>query len=276
MKTPKFINAHLPVVLLFLAGITANAQSLPAKQKAGLHAPAGIKIDGKATEWDNKFQAYNHATDVFYTLANDNDKLYLAIQVTDPLIIRKIINGGITFKIDTGKATDNSGIAITYPIFDQTNHPAINLNDKPSTSTNPASDRMRLDSFVTAINKQFTDKSKEIKIHGISSLTDGLISIYNQDNVNAAVRFDANAAYVYELSVPLKYLGISASGISKFKYTVTLNGSSQIDGITRTTVNNVDVMRISVGVGAPAIPSRSDMAILKSPTDFDGEYTLVD
>ncbi|HCN82336.1 MAG TPA: hypothetical protein DIT07_01770, partial [Sphingobacteriaceae bacterium] len=78
-------------LLLFLIGIlyliiipvTTSAQKLPNIQEASLRAPAGIKVDGKATEWNNQFQAYNKATEIFYTISNDDDKLYLAVQATD-------------------------------------------------------------------------------------------------------------------------------------------------------------------------------------------------
>jgi len=53
-----------------------------------------VRIDGKITEWGN-FQAYNPATEISYTMANDNDKLYLVCSATQPEVIQKIIEGGI-------------------------------------------------------------------------------------------------------------------------------------------------------------------------------------
>ena len=58
----------------------ANAQKLPNVQQASLRAPENVKVDGKPTEWGDKLQAYNKATDVFYTIANDYNNLYLIIQ----------------------------------------------------------------------------------------------------------------------------------------------------------------------------------------------------
>ena len=246
MQRKTYTDAILSVFLFILAGFTANAHSLPTKQKAALRAPADIKIDGNATEWNNKFQAYNRATGIFYTLANDNDNLYLAVQATDQLIIRKIMNGGITLKIDTG-GKKNSSVTISYPVFARNNRPLINLKDKPS-------DAGRLDSLVATVNKRFAEKSKEIKIHGISSIPDTLISIYNQDNIKAAAVFDHAAAYNYELAIPLKYVGLSPAKASKFKYTIMLNGSPLIDGINiiPTTGTHNAGMNITVGAWAPA------------------------
>jgi len=67
---------HLTIICFLMIGFFANAQKLPEVQTVNLRAPAGIKIDGKPTEWDSKFQAYNKSTNAFYTIANDDDNLY--------------------------------------------------------------------------------------------------------------------------------------------------------------------------------------------------------
>jgi len=119
----KFILSSL---LLGSACLSTNAQKLPNVQTASLRAPANTKIDGKPTEWDNKFQAYNHATEVYYTLANDDDKLYLVVQATDRQIINKIIGGGVTFTVQkSGKKNDKGGISITYPLFAPRDRPMV-------------------------------------------------------------------------------------------------------------------------------------------------------
>lgn len=64
-------------MICLLAFTNTQAQKLPKVQQASLHAPANIKIDGKATEWEGKFEAYNPGSRVFYTLSNDSENLYL-------------------------------------------------------------------------------------------------------------------------------------------------------------------------------------------------------
>src|ERR1700744_4874348 len=133
MKT-KIITLKLTGIF-FLSAIclTANAQKLPNVQPAGIRAPADIKMDGKTTEWNNQFQAYNRATDIYYTLANDDDHLYLTVQATIPDIINKIIGGGITLTIQkSGKKNDKDGISITYPIFTKENRPSLGISRRIS------------------------------------------------------------------------------------------------------------------------------------------------
>ena len=76
------------------ASFAANAQGLPKVQQESIYAPANIKIDGKALEWGDKFQAYNVSNHLFYTLSNDDKNLYLIVFATDNATSSKIIYGG--------------------------------------------------------------------------------------------------------------------------------------------------------------------------------------
>ncbi len=42
-----------------------SIRKLPNVQQVSLRAPANINIDGKTTEWNNRFQAYNDTTHVY-------------------------------------------------------------------------------------------------------------------------------------------------------------------------------------------------------------------
>src|ERR1700743_1056296 len=124
MKTLKLI---LLAVLPQTIALGLFAQKLPNKQVASIRLPVDVKIDGRTSEWDNKFQAYNHAVEVYYTMANDDKNLYLAIQATYPAIIRKIIDGGINFSIMPLTTKDNT-VTITYPVFEPNNKPVLEMS----------------------------------------------------------------------------------------------------------------------------------------------------
>ena len=96
---------------------TAQAQKLPNIQQGSLRAPAQVKIDGKATEWGSRFRAYNKATGIYYTLANDDDNLYLAIQAKDALIIRKVLTGGVVFSVNRSVKRDHEQVSLTFPLL---------------------------------------------------------------------------------------------------------------------------------------------------------------
>lgn len=70
-------------------------------QVGSQRAVPNVKIDGKLNEWGTEFKAYNKATKVFYTMANDDKNLYLILQSVDFTNTNKIEAGGITLVINT-------------------------------------------------------------------------------------------------------------------------------------------------------------------------------
>ena len=255
-----------------LGYLTSSAQKLPNIQQGSVQAPTNVKIDGKATEWNNQFQAYNHATDIFYTLANDDNNLYLVIQATDPAIINKIINGRISFSISkSGKKNDNDAVTISYPIFDRKDKPGLNLKDKPEIKPGSAASLKLADSFMYVNNKRMTDRAKNIKVTGVKGL-DTLISIYNDNGIKAAALFDNKMAYTCEIAVALKLVGLSVTDPAKFSYHITLNAIQMDDmpGIFITRAANGSITAIDIHKEL-ALPGAQGTTV---DTDFWGEYTL--
>src|SRR5476649_2228117 len=138
VKNLKLITMKkLLILLLLIAAYAASAQSLPGVQKVSIRAPTDIKIDGKCTEWSDKFQAYNKATDIYYTLSNDDENLYLTVQAKYHDVSDKILRGGVTLIINHSLSKkDNEHVAITYPVYsgsgqsDVTNMLARKENEK--------------------------------------------------------------------------------------------------------------------------------------------------
>ena len=260
-------------LLFTLIAFTANAQKLPNVQQTSVRAPENVKIDGKPTEWGDKLQAYNKATDVFYTIANDDNNLYLVIQATDPSIINKLVNGRLTFMINKlGKKNDNGAIAISYPVFEKNNKPGLNLRDNPKIIPGSAASVKLADSFMYANNKRMTDRIKSIKVTGVKTL-DTLVSIYNEDGIKAAALFDNKMVYTCELAVSLKLAGLSVNDPVKFTYNVMLNPVIMDDIPGFTIVRNALGTITNMSVDSKQIPPNYQE--LTAATDFWGEYTLV-
>ena len=263
------LKIFLPAFLLI--AIVANAQKLPNTQPTGLRASTKVKADGKPTEWGDTFQALNRATEIFYTVANDNDNLYLVVQATDALVIRKIIAGGITLTISTSAKTQNSSesVIITYPVFEKNNAPNINLRNKLIIDNSVASLKM-VDSFMNAANKELAYKSKQIKISGIKAIDDTAISVYNNDKIKAAALFNNKIAYTYELALPIKYIKPLIKQDIIY-YGIRLNGSTHAEGaIIEEIVGGTRIVSDSKNM-----PSMGDMRFISSPTYLIGEYKLM-
>ena len=259
-------------IILLLISVFVNAQKLPNVQTTSLHAPANVKIDGKATEWNNQFQAYNKAVELSYTIANDKNKMYLVIQSADEYIIKKMIWGRVTLSINkVAKKDSPDNVTINYPIIDRKDRPDINFKNKPKIiEGNPAS-VAEADQYMIASNKRFAEKSKNIKVTGIQGL-DTLVSVYNTDGIKAASAFDNKMVYTYELAIDLKLFGLEANGHNKFYYHVMLNQLPLDDmpGITITRAPNGEITSLTV----LKTNANAGTNVFGSTTDFWGEYTL--
>lgn len=222
MKTisKTFVAFLLLIVFIF----SAQAQKVSNVQKGSVRAPKNVKVDGKATEWDDKLQAYNHATQVSYAIANDDKKLYLIVTTDKRNIIGKIINGGLSFTVKKdGKKDVAGGPTITYPVFAFKEHPAINFEAMDEVSTSDKDAGKKKDSILAASNASLEEKAKYIRVNGVKDV-DTLISVYNTDGIKARSAFDNKMNYVLEMAVDLKVFGLSITDIKAFDYNIMLNG----------------------------------------------------
>lgn len=255
--------------LTFLTTFVSSAQKLPDKQQVGMRASANVKIDGVAAELKEKFLAYNAATNLYYTIANDDKNLYLTIRATNGDIINRITGGGITFTIKNKDHKEDAGVSVTYPIR---NTPAIVVfsfwprKDQPLDTT-----RRTADSTMKANNKRLISTFKFLKVKGIKDLD--TLSIYNQNGIEAAGAFNMKKAYTIELSIPLQLLSNEINSANAFTYQIRVNGGAP---------NSFNIRLESV---EPAVKAQIEEAIatatfkvesaITAPTDFLGEYTLV-
>jgi len=263
----------LNLISIFVV-FTTYAQKPPNIQQNSLRAPADIKIDGKATEWKDKFQAYNRATDIFYTICNDDENLYLAIQASEPDVLTKITNRGIVFSINTsGMKKDENAVSITYPVFDflYGNKPFIRFANSSMYDFQRLAMEQNPDSVSKVANKKLHASEKFVRINGIPGV-DTLLSIYNQQGIKVAEAFDNKMAYSYELALPLKYLNMNKA--SKFVYHIMLPGIDVYKDLGYKFTKRADgAIVASLPPGGVTVQA-SHLPAVTSTTDFWGEYVL--
>lgn len=264
--------------MLIITCFVANAQKLPNKQQGGLHAPKIVKIDGKLTEWGDDLQAYNNAVGLQYTIANDEDHLYLVIQARDIITIKKMLIGGCTFTVNVTGKDDKSGVSITFPLIKEMETSSIGIRlDNAAELTAKPNQKASIDSIIRLTNVDMGTKTKEIKVKGITQVPDTLISIFNDLDIRAAIRFDSDPVLNYELSLPLSYLGNNITN-GKFHYNLMLNGMSK-QSVKVFNISDsrgpVTVMTMPQGLAnMGSSRSRFNPLNFAYPTDFWGEYTL--
>ena len=253
-------------IFAFLALLIVSdlyGQHLPNKQTISLRAPSTVKIDGKANEWPEQLQAYNHATDIYYTIANDDNYLYLCIEATVQPVINKIVNGGITFSIHKygDKKDKNNVVSITYPVF-QGDPLFFLVAGKTMENVSPE----EFTPTMQAYNKRLDQKCKSIGVTGIPGLDDE-ISVYNTEGIKAAGKFNTKKAYVCEFAIPIKYLKVTGNEPFKFSYHLVINGATSRGRKPMIEDDGSSQMPIMVAI-------RAKQAIANTPTDFWADYTM--
>ena len=214
-----------------LFGFGAFAQKLPDVQASNMPAPANVRIDGKATEWNDTYAAENKRTDIFYNIANDDKNLYLIIKSADAT---KIMAGGITFVINTqGKKRDKDAMSVTYPLISRANRgqgAGRGQGGQRGGFQNRAQQtQQQRDSIALVLHKSQLATVKEIKIAGFKAIPDSLVSIYNEYGLKAVASFDQKGAYVYELAIPLTLLEVNPADGKELMYQIKLNGLSNMN-----------------------------------------------
>jgi hypothetical protein len=278
------------LALTMCIGISASAQKLPNVQSAGVYAPANVKVDGKATEWDNQFQAYNKSNAIYYTMANNNDNLYLIIQATDKAALQKVIGGGFTLTI-TPKEKGANAVNIATPYL-------LGSNRSKITQKINIQDAL-VEADLPALNNVIATNFKEMHIKGIAAIPDSVISVYNEHGIKIAAQIDINKAYTCELAIPLKYISQLTGTTVTFNYNLKLNGMKmemvvmKTDGAANMSPAQIadalsrmggtgGVRSITVGDGGGisvvgtgrSVYGASPMELM-SPTDFSGTYTII-
>ncbi len=255
--------------LLAFTGICA--QKLPQVQQLSLRAPANANADGKPTEW-GKMQAYNPTAEVYYTIANDDKKLYLVFQSTNENMLAKLVNGGITFLIQrTGKKNDNGAVGVKFPYM-QNKDQMVGFGWNADEGGNEKS------LFAKAMSKRMAAKIKWIYTKGLLG-KDGPIPIYNDEGIVAGSALDSKGVYTCELTFDLNILGLSTAPPAKFAYHVIINGPPNKYGSPfepeKWHAASRDGAPIPDAIFQKAIQDmQRQHAASTGTTDFWGEYTL--
>ncbi|GAB3921072.1 hypothetical protein [Mucilaginibacter myungsuensis] len=260
MPAPYKNSLLIPALLLFF-GINASAQKLPNKQKENLWT-SNVKVDGKLTEAEAGFRAYNTAVEAFYTLANDDANLYLTVKSGHGAIVKRILNGGLTLTVKPTGEKKGTGVAVGYPFYEGINRMTFYnwvLKDNRMVSPEGA----ELDSLMKLNNDRMSQRAKVIRVAGIVGV-DSLISVYNEHGIKAVGGFDGQLNYVYEVSIPLRYLTPLLKADTKFAYQIKINATKDAN-IVFTYHPDGSVASMTKKAGAVGA---------QEATDLWGEYAL--
>jgi len=199
--------------ILLIAGIAlVNLSPAFSQKKAEMintkWANNPVVADGLLSDWPDSLTLFNEATNLYYSLANDDKNVYLALRSASRQDLTKILAGGISFSANIeGKKKDPP--TVIFPVLDRT--PGKNRNSKEQ----PDEDERQ---------KQILSRIKDIKVTGFKEIIDGGISLQNTYGIRAAASFDSNNNLIQEITIPLSLLNLSTANAEEVTYSIKVNG----------------------------------------------------
>ena len=141
-------------------------------------------LDGNTAEWPIGKFATDKATKMEYAIDNDNQTLFLAINIPDRSIQKKIIQEGMSLYIDTkGKKKENKGIE--FPVKMENNSSTENM-----------------------------------KLFGFSNAESFIQNIKTEGTANIAIAWDSSSILHIEYNIPLKIIEEDLSELNNKKISV--------------------------------------------------------
>jgi hypothetical protein len=181
--------------------------------------PANIIIDGNLSEWGDSLRYLNEDKKIPYTLANDQENLYVAIRINDRLEQARIINAGITLSIDP-KGKKKETFTITFPLSEPGSKPQFGFRKNDNGElTQQDRDELAHERLTTLRN---------IKVTGFKDIEYDMITTSNTYGIKAAINYDADGNLVYEAAIPLKFFHVDSPSKNEWAFNFKINGMQKI------------------------------------------------
>lgn len=214
----------LPAGLLMVIAASSFAQS-------GQHSsnmapvPGKITIDGNLNDWGDSLRYYNPEKKLNYTLANDQQNLYLAIRFNDRMEQERIMRAGLTWSVNP-KGKKKDAYSLTFPVAEQ-NGAQIQALPKPEDNNTPEQrERMNRDEMRKARLTQL----RNMKVTGFKDIDYDIITTTNSYGFKAALNFDEEGNLIYEAAIPLKFFEADDIVKNEWAFNIKVNGISRPSG----------------------------------------------
>ncbi len=167
-----------------------------------------IVADGLLDDWQDSLTFYNEPTRLRYSLANDDQNIYLALKSSSREDLSRILAGGISFSANI-ESKKKDPPTVIFPVLDRTPGKPRNLKEQPE---------------MEEMQSQILARIKDIKVKGFREIIDGGISLQNTYGVRAAAGFDKDNNLIQEIVIPLALLNLSTSTSGEVTYNIKING----------------------------------------------------
>ena len=200
----------IPLIFLFYAGNCQNRINCTWQK-------SNIIPDGHNTEWGAVLPYYNSESMVGYSITNDSNYMYLVFEVTNKIMERKIMAGGMQLRIKTKNNRKNPAL-ISFPLPFKKGD--ANVQQPPEEEQKPGEHRRP---GFTKYRERFISTNINFTSSGFIS-ENGQFTLPKTQGIVVALNWDSSSMY-YEVKIPLKEifgLNYQLAEISKKNFLVFL------------------------------------------------------
>ncbi|ERJ60144.1 hypothetical protein [Sphingobacterium paucimobilis] len=251
------------LVFILVNGLVSNAQKLPQTQQNSIWLE-NFEADGKLDEWQQPLQAYNDDTYIAYSLANDDQYLYLAVKSNR---WSKILQTSMVFEVID---LDGKPVSVTFPKKIEVSPPRFDLEKIMTKNT-------EIKSNVDGIQN-----IQEVGIMGIDEIKEEAIPLLNEYGIEVGVMElleesdvypSGELYYLIEMAIPLLYFKIKdINQVEQLDYRIILNGKVPTD-IQRATLSQP--RKASGGISQKLANAIYEKEVdMFTKTDLNGTYRL--
>jgi hypothetical protein len=218
------------ILLVFLFGCSSQKAAVTESESKlpGTYLEA-VTIDGKPDEWSNVPHDLSQGSTVEYSVANNNNNVFILMRVPNLLEQAKILQGGMDVWVSTNNKKDKH-TGITYPVKGE-------LGDLPQKPLAPGEKP-----DVKQQHLQLAAQIISMQRFGFKPEYNTVQSIRQNTGFSAAINWDANNVMIYELTIPFSAfetavtadhleIGISIHGIDRPKNNSQSENTSYNDGL---------------------------------------------
>jgi hypothetical protein len=209
-----------------LLGFAVNTSAQSEQHSSNMApTPGKIIIDGNLNDWSDSLRYYNPDKKLNYTLANDQQNIYLAIKFNDRTEQERIMRAGLTWSVNP-KGKKKDAYSLTFPAAEQ-NGVQVPALPKPEGDDTPEQhERMNRDEMRKARLTQL----RNMKVTGFKDIDYDIITTTNSYGFKAALNFDDEGNLTYEASIPLKFFDADDIAKNEWAFNIKINGISRPSG----------------------------------------------
>lgn len=156
-----------------------------------------IQVDGYLTDWGDALHTANGGL-MRFGVNEHNGVLCVAIEVEDPQLKHEVFRSGFFINISYDDKKKD-GARLYFPYWDRERKRALVNND---------------DLTPENVEHEFLNNVNGYYVMGFGRVRDGLLSLANDYNIQAEVKYIDNRILRYEARIPLELAGVKSNKIA--------------------------------------------------------------